>query len=176
MAYIDFPDCTPGSPNQSAKKQFYFSEEGLLLVRQWRREGLTIEDIAFKCIGIGSTTMHRWRHESDDFENALRIGQDQANARVEESLFKRAIGYDYDEDTWELIEGEMRKIKTIRKHMAPDVKACLSWLYSRRPDRWRATQDPVDDTKDEIERAKQVLVAIKEVANGDADSTQPQTS
>lgn len=172
MAYIDFPGCEPGKPQQSAKKQFYFSEEGLLLVQQWRREGLTVEEIGSKYIGISNTTLHRWRHESDAFEAALRVGQDQANAMVEASLFKRAIGYDYDEDTWELVEGEMRKTKTTRKHVAPDVKACLSWLYSRRPDRWRATQDPVDDTKDEIEKAKKILVAIKEVADGDGSTAQ----
>lgn len=172
MAYIDFPDCKPGSPNQGAKKKFYLSEEGLTLVRQWRREGLTIEEIAHKYIDVAETTLSRWRHESDDFNNALKIGQDQANSLVEESLFRRAIGYDYDEDTWELVEGEMRKTRTVRKHVAPDVKACLSWLYSRRSDRWRATQDPIDDTKDEIEKAKKIIVAIKEVADGDGSTAQ----
>lgn len=172
MAYIDFPNSKPGQPNQSAKKNFYMSEEGLGLVRQWRREGLTIEEIAHKYIGVGETTLSRWRHESEDFENALRIGQDQANALVEESLFKRALGYDYDEDTWELVEGEMRKVKTIRKHVSPDVKACLSWLFSRRPDRWRATQDPIDEAAGDMEKAKKILVAIKEVADGNGDSAQ----
>lgn len=169
MAYIDFPKTQEGNIK---RKEFYLSEEGLTLIRQWRREGIAIDEIAQKYIGIGSSTMLRWRQSSTEFNNTLRFGQDEANAMVEESLLKRALGYDYDEDTWELVEGEMRKTKTIRKHVSPDVKACLSWLFSRRPDRWRATQDPLDEAAGDMEKAKKILVAIKEVADGNGDSTQ----
>lgn len=169
MAYIDFPNTQAG---QKERKDFYMSEDGLLLVRQWRREGIAVDEIAQKYIGIGTSTMLRWRQASDQFNNALRVSQDENNAQVEESLLRRALGYDYDEDTWELVEGEMRKVKTIRKHVSPDVKACLSWLFSRRPDRWRATQDPIDEAAGDMEKAKKILVAIKEVADGNGDSAQ----
>lgn len=163
MAYLDFPKTQEG---HIKRKEFYLSEDGLLLVRQWRREGIAIDEIAQKYIGVAASTFLRWRQSSTEFNNALRVSTDQNNAQVEESLLKRALGYDYTEDTWELVEGEMRKVKTTTKHMAPDVKACLSWLFSRRPDRWRATQDPIDEAAGDIEKAKKILVAIKEVADG----------
>ena len=77
----------------------------------------------------------------------------------------------------------MRTTKVIRKHVAPDVKACLSWLYSRRPDRWRAIQDPLDNDAETIGIAKRMLVTIKEaaeeaspVASVEQEDTTPATS
>jgi hypothetical protein len=80
------------------------------------------------------------------------------------------------EEKSELIEGEMRVTEKYNKHIPPDVKACLSWLYSRRSDRWRATQEPVDNLADEVKTAKEILVAIKEVADsGNECAVEPQT-
>lgn len=171
MPYMNFPNTQAG---QKERRDFYLSKDGLLLVRQWRREGIAIDEIAMKYIGIGTSTMTRWRQASTAFNDALRVSQDQNNAQVEESLLKRALGYDCEEDTWELVEGEMRKVKVTHRHVPPDVKACLSWLFSRRPDRWRAFQDPIDEAAKDINNAKKILVAIKEVADGDRDTSEPQ--
>lgn len=169
MAYIDFP---AGNKGMKDRKEFWLSPDGIELISGWRREGIPLDEIATKYIGIGSTTMWRWTKESDELKTALEVSQDVTNAKVENSLLKRALGYNYDEDTYELVEGEMRRTKTIRKHVSPDVKACLSWLYSRRSDRWRATQEPIDNVADEIKTAKKILVAIKEVADGNASPTE----
>lgn len=173
MAYIDFP---AGNQGIKDRKAFWLSPDGIELITGWRREGIPLEEIATKYIGIGSTTMWRWTKESDDLATALAMSQDITNAKVEKALLKRALGYDYDELTHELVEGEMRLVKKTRKHVSPDVKACLSWLYSRRSDRWRATQEPIDNVADEIKTAKKILVAIKEVADsGDTGTTQSET-
>ena len=57
----------------------------------------------------------------------------------------------------------MRRTKVSQKHIPPDVKACLSWLFNRRPDRWRATQEPLESTQ-YVSTVKDILVAMKEVA------------
>ena len=59
----------------------------------------------------------------------------------------------------------MRVTKINHRKVAPDVKACLAWLYSRRPERWRANQDPLDATAKEISAAKEVLIAIGNAVN-----------
>ena len=89
---------------------------------------------------------------------------------VEEALLKRATGYDYEEDTWELVEGELRLTKKCRKHVPPDVKAILSWLYNRLPNQWRATQEPLETTQ-YTETIKDILVAMKEVAENGGEVT-----
>jgi hypothetical protein len=173
MAYIDFPD---GNKGLQERKQFWLSPDGIDLISGWRREGIPLGVIALDYVGCSESTLKRWSREKLDLANALMVSQDVTNIRVEQALLKRALGYDVVETKEELVEGEMRVTEQTTKHVAPDVKACLSWLYSRRPDRWRSQQEPIDNLKDEVKTAKEILVAIKEVADsGNTSTTEPQT-
>jgi hypothetical protein len=174
MAYIDFPD---GNKGIQERKAFWLSPDGITLISGWRREGITLGTIALEYIGCSESTFKRWARESKTLADALMISQGVTDARVEQALLKRALGYDVIETKEELVEGVMRVTEKSTKHVAPDVKACLSWLYSRRSDRWRAQQEPVDNLKDQVKTAKEILVAIKEVADSGNDSTtEPQTN
>ena len=86
-----------------------------------------------------------------------------ANLSVEEALYKRAVGYDYWEEVWELVDGEVILTKKYKHHLPPDVKAILHWLWSRLPNQWRAVQEPLDKTQ-YVETIQNILVAMKEVA------------
>ena len=163
MAYMDFPNSQQGMKD---RKNFWLSSDGIILISQWRREGIPLEQVAAEYIGVSSQTLWRWTKGSEDLRTALEVSNDVTNGKVEQALLKRALGYEYDEVTEELVEGELRVTKKTRKHVSPDVKACLSWLFSRRPDRWRAQQNPIDETANDLDTAKKVLVAIKEVAGG----------
>lgn len=171
MAYIDFPNSQAG---MKERKQFWMSEDGITLVDQWRREGIPYDDIALNYIGIGTTTMWRWTKQCPELAKALMISKDVLNSKVENSLLKRALGYDYEEVTEELVEGQMRVTKVIKKHVSPDVKACLAWLCNRRPDRWRMQPATPEGEPDDMKTAKKILVAIKEVADGNPGGTQPE--
>lgn len=171
MAYIDFPD---GNKGLQERKAFWLSPDGIELLSGWRREGIPLGVIAMQYVGCSEGTLKRWSREKQDLANALMVSQDVTNARVEQALLKRALGYDVVEQKTELVEGQMVVTEETKKHIPPDVKACLSWLYSRRADRWRATQEPVDNLADEVKTAKEILVAIKEVANGNDSTTEPQ--
>lgn len=173
MAYIDFPD---GNKGLAERKAFWLSPDGIELVSGWRREGIPLGVIALEYIGCSEGTFKRWTRESKALAGALALSQDVTNARVEQALLKRALGYTDEEVQEELVEGQMVVTKRTQKPIPPDVKACLSWLYSRRSDRWRAQQEPVDNLADEVKTAKEILVAIKEVADsGNESTTQPQT-
>ena len=161
MAYVDFPNSGKG---MQERKAFWLSEDGITLISQWRREGIPFEEIAATYVGVSSNTLWRWTKGSRELAVALQVSKDCVNSKVEEALLKRALGYDYDETTSELVEGSMRITKVVRKHVSPDVKACLSWLFSRRPDRWRAIQDPLDTDAETISMAKRMLVTIKDAA------------
>lgn len=174
MAYIDFPE---GYLGIKERKAFWLSPDGIELISGWRREGIPLGVIALEYVGCSEGTFKRWSRESPDMAKALMVSQDVTNARVEQALLKRALGYDVIESKTELVEGEMVVTEETKRHVPPDVKACLSWLYSRRSDRWRATQEPVDNLKDEVKTAKEILVAIKEVADsGNESTTEPQTN
>lgn len=165
VAYIDFPE---GPQGIRERKQFWLSDEGIQLIAGWRREGIDLDEIALRYIGISDSTMRRWTKECAALEQALRMSQDTVNAMVEASLLKRALGYDAVEDTWELVEGEMRKVRSTVRHIPPDTKACMSWLFSRRSDRWRAQQEPIDASSEAIAGVKEVLVSIARASEEDA--------
>lgn len=161
MAYIDFPEGLKGAKE---RKAFFLSEEGLTLIAGWRRQGIPLTEIAENYIGISKTAWWGWYKESDELRKACAVSLDIANSSVEGALYKRAVGYDYYEETHELVEGEMILTKRVRKHVSPDVKAIMAWLYNRLPDRWRAVQEPLESTQ-YVSTIKDILVAMKDVAD-----------
>lgn len=165
VAYIDFP---PDIKGQKDRKKFWLSEEGLTLIAGWRRNGVPLTKIATDYVGVSKTGFFGWYRESEDLRKACAVSLEVANSSVESALLKRAQGYDYWEESWELIEGELRLVKKYKKHVPPDVKAILSWLYNRLPGQWRAVQEPLEVTQ-YTETIKNILVAMKEVAGGGSE-------
>lgn len=162
MAYVDFPD---GLKGQKDRKAFFLSAEGLTLISGWRRNGVPLTKIAEDYIGVSRSSFWGWYRQSEELRKACATSLDISNSSVEESLLKRALGYDYTEETYELVEGEMILTKKYRRHMPPDTKAILCWLYNRLPNRWRSIQEPLESTQYK-ETVKEILIAMKEVADG----------
>lgn len=162
MAYIDFPD---GLEGQKKRKAFWLSEDGCTLIAGWRRNGVPLTTIATENIGISKTGFWGWYRESEELRKACANSKDIADSTVEDALYRRAVGYYYWEEQWELVEGEVRLTKKFKKHMPPDTKAIMQYLFNRRPETWRALQEPLEATK-YTETIKNVLVAMKEVAEG----------
>lgn len=163
MAYIDFPD---GLENQKKRKAFWLSEDGLTLIAGWRRNGVPLTEIAEKNIGISKTAFWGWYKQSEDLRRACANSKDIADYTVEDALYRRAIGYDYEEKQFELVEGEIRLTKVYQKHMPPDTKAIMQYLFNRLPGKWRAIQEPLEATQ-YTETIKNILVAMKEVAENE---------
>lgn len=81
-------------------------------------------------------TIYRWKGENDAFCQALKVGKDIADERVERSLFARANGYEHDEVDIRVVGGSIVKTD-IRKFYPPDTTAAIFWLKNRRPKEWR---------------------------------------
>lgn len=160
MAYIDFPQNLKG---QKERKAFWLSEEGLTLIAGWRRQGISVVDVATKYVGVSKTAWFGWCRESEELRHTIAVSKDVANMKVEKSLLKRALGYEYVESTYELIEGEMRLVREHHRHMPPDTKAILSWLYNKMPSEWRTVQEPLESTQ-YVDTIKNIMVAMKQVA------------
>lgn len=64
--------------------------EQLVLIRSWKRNGLTNEQVA-QNIGIHIATLQRWAAKNRDIREALKTGKEQANAVVENKLFTLAL-------------------------------------------------------------------------------------
>jgi len=131
-----------------AKSRWPEVQEKLILVEGWARDGLTDIQIAHN-LGISKDTFYKYKNEHPDFADSLKRNKEVADREVENALFKRAMGYEYKETTYELIEnmvvepdGAIRvepgtRIKTVVKQVAPDVTAQIFWLKNRKPGEWR---------------------------------------
>lgn len=63
--------------------------EKILLLKGWRRNGLTQEEIA-KNIGISVRTLYLWKGKHKEIEEALKLGKEEANFLIENALFNKA--------------------------------------------------------------------------------------
>ncbi|MEH7265061.1 transposase [Priestia megaterium] len=137
-----------------AKGKFdkWITEEGLVLLEGWARDGLTDEQIAHN-VGVSRSTLNDWKKKYPDISDALKKGKEVVDLQVENALLKRALGYVYEEVTEKSQWNEKAKryelvvTKRVKKRQAPDTTAQIFWLKNRRPDKWRDKQD-VEHTGD----------------------------
>ncbi|AKO92695.1 transposase [Priestia filamentosa] len=128
------------------KYEKWLTEEGLVLLEGWARDGLTDEQIAYN-VGISRSTLNEWKKRYSDISDALKRGKEVVDLQVENALLKRALGYEYEEITeesqWnkEAKQYELVVTKRVKKRQAPDTTAQIFWLKNRRPDKWRDKQD-----------------------------------
>jgi len=119
----------------------WLTDEGLIKLEGWARDGLTDEQIA-QNIGIAVATLYVWKKKYPEISEALKKGKEVVDRQVENALLKRALGYEYDEVTYETIETDdgvtvEQVTKRIRKHERPDSTAQIFWLKNRKPNVWR---------------------------------------
>lgn len=72
------------------KYKKWLQPEKLLLIRKWRRDGLTIEQVAKK-IGVNPDTIYTWSKKYPDISEVLKNGKEEANAIIENKLYQKAL-------------------------------------------------------------------------------------
>lgn len=129
-----------------AKYDEWLTPDGLLQLEAWARDGLTYEQIARNC-GISLSTLKDWRERFSAISTALKKGKAVVDIMVENALYKRAMGYTFEEVVHErtcvgkdddgLPIYEMVETKRATKEVQPDVTAQIFWLKNRKPAEWR---------------------------------------
>ena len=122
-------------------------------------KGATNDEIA-EAFGITVRTFIRWKQQFPSLAEAVSQVKDIADAKVEKSLYQRAIGYQVtdEERTIEMDPrtGEQRpaKVKKTIKNIVPDTMACMYWLNNRKRTHWSQRQEVAlsagDDTEDVV--------------------------
>lgn len=83
-------------------------------------------------------TIYRWKHQHEEFCQAVTCGKEAADARVERSLYNRAVGYSYPAVKIFMPAGAEKPVYAdYTEHVPPDTSAAFNWLKNRRPDGWR---------------------------------------
>lgn len=101
--------------------------------------GATDREIA-DFFNVNEATLHRWKHEYPDFCESMKLGKEASDARVVQSLYRRAVGYSYDAEKVFQYQGEIIRAETV-EHVPPSDTAAIFWLKNRRRDEWRDRQD-----------------------------------
>lgn len=140
----------------------YDSEMHPHLARHMCLHGMTNEAIC-KALKISIDTLWRWRKKYPELSEALKTSREFANSQVEQSLFKRATGYEYEEV--EIIaenkaDGTSRpiRIKKTKKHVVPDTGAACFWLKNLARDKWQ--DKPAGDGGDGLKTPEQIAEAM----------------
>ena len=143
------------------RKNKYFThvQPRLEEIGYWCRDGRTDEEICMR-IGVGVSNFSRYKNEFGELKEVLKENKEIADYRVENALYIRACGFEYDEITEEpavaVIVGNLRNgetyskeairkaidnamivTKKVKKRIAPDTAACMSWLTNRKRGEWR---------------------------------------
>lgn len=103
-----------------AKSDIWLTDDNLIRIRGWARDGLTDEQIAHR-MGIGVRTLYEWKKKFSQFSQALKSGKEVVDYAVENALLKKAL--------------------------AGDVGACCFWLKNRRPDKWKDRMEDILKTQ-----------------------------
>ena len=121
----------------------WLEKDKLILLEGWARDGLTDEQIA-KNIGINRTTLYDWKKKEVNIADALKKGKKVIDFEVENALLKRALGYEYEEETYE--NGILTK--KVKKQVPPDTTAQIFWLKNRKKEQWREKVEVVKTDED----------------------------
>lgn len=148
------------------------AEEAL---RQWGRNGLTQTEIAAN-MGISLSTLRSWMKKCPALSAAIKNARACADARVENALFVKAVGYTkvlkkpvkvrkwLVENGRKVGEEEVIEYAEEEVHVPPDVAAIAFYLKNRLPDAWkeRRIDLPEEDRDDAGMMCMQLMADAEE--------------
>lgn len=117
------------------KYERWLTEDGLILLAGWARDGLTDEIIAKK-MGISRSTLNDWKNRYPLISDTLNKNKEIVDYQVESALLAAALkGSTY---------------------------AQTYWLNNRRPDKW--SNNPTTENNEALDKLDEILTEIRENA------------
>jgi hypothetical protein len=125
---------------------------------------------------VDTRTFSRWLHIYPELREAVMVGNEVFDSRVERAAAERAIGFYADDYTWrETTEAERKKdpklpqfvlIPTGRKYYPPSEISINRWLKNRMPHKWRDKQEqdvkvPLLSTEDALKDLHKRILDLK---------------
>ena len=128
----------------------WLTPEGLILLEGWARDGLTNEQIASN-MGISEKTFYNWKNDNLQFLQSLKKGKAVADYEVENALFKRALGYSYEEKKYAAVDMDQEEYDEV-------IERELEAFHRLHP---KASTEERDAFIESIPRTKRVLIEVK---------------
>lgn len=138
------------------KYQDWMTEDGLTILRDLARSGMTDEKIADE-IGIATGTLYDWKKKYPEISEALKKGKNIYDAKAVDALCDCVTGYYKEEDVIVKNADGSGSVKRVKKWYPPNVTAIIFWLKNRKPSQWR------DRHQQEVEIKKPVSESASEI-------------
>lgn len=120
-------------------------------IKIWVAKGATQQEVAEK-LGVALSTLKLWKGKYPALMTALQAPQGDIDDQVEAALYRRCMGYDYEEVTrWQTIgrNGELIWLeRRATRHLPPDPSSVQFWLTNRRPQEWKRMPETKAEEKD----------------------------
>lgn len=97
--------------------------------------GATDADMAM-FFEVDESTIREWKLRHEEFSLSIKLSKDETDARVEQSLYRRAMGYSHPAVKIMQADGVVLQHPYV-EHYPPDTTACIFWLKNRQPKEWR---------------------------------------
>ena len=110
----------------------WLTEDKLILLEGWAREGLSDEQIAHN-MGIVPSTYYEWINKYSEIAEAIKKNKEIADYEVENALYKTAL--------------------------AGNVTAQMFWLQNRKPQKWRDMRKKYNDGDDDKKSGGVIIIA-----------------
>lgn len=128
------------------KYQEWLTEDGLLTIEGYARDGLTDKDIAEKKIGVSESTFSSWKVRFSVISETLKKGRKPVAEKVENSLYDLCQVQEYTDtiiEEYQDAKGNVtgRHIRKTKRQVAPNPTAIIFALKNLKPDKWREKQD-----------------------------------
>lgn len=132
-----------GRPEEDIYEKYVSGKENSII--SWCRNGADNGILATK-LGCGKTTLGKLIKNYPEFKKLIRESKEVADLNVEAALYRRALGYEFEETTTEVVvnkdgSGTTTVVKKTKKHIAGDTVAGIFWLKNRKPEEWKDRQD-----------------------------------
>lgn len=164
-----------GAVNDS-KVDYWLTDDGLMLIKAWTRDGIIQEDLAVK-MGISREALRKWRKRYPEIQEAMSVGQEVIDYKVENALLKAALGYQKKTIKVTLgkkiMNGEVFEVlkETTTEEVGPNVTACMAWLNNRKHDQWKRNRDKTLELSEEDSNINITIVRGPNTENALGDNT-----
>lgn len=142
----------------------WITEDGLLTVKGWARDGFSNDQIADR-IGVNVATIYDWMNRFPNFSNAIKKGREPVAEKIEDSFYSKCEWQEYEETREEIIKhpdgSETKKIVRVRHPVPPDTAALIFALKNLKPNKWR--DKPVATESESIDKHNSLISAIRAV-------------
>lgn len=93
----------------------------------------------YEVLDIKVNTWNKWKRDFPDFQKAIDDGRIHANFEVAHALYKRAVGYERDENHISVTPKGQVVVTPTKKYFPPDMKAVQMWLTNKSRGLWHVT-------------------------------------